>query len=843
MDKSTLVRKANLNYEGAVPRSEEGLPVGNGTMGTLVWTSPASVKMAVNRVDVFANGNATNSFIETHEDYAYACGFVDIDLAGYGEDVFDKTTRETLDIYDAKMSIQSHGIEMEGFMAAQKDVMALRFQDSRQQPQGVEVRLRMLRSSVVRRRSHVAVSSLKKIGDVAVLLQEFIEDDFYCASAVAVKTTGRSPIVRMDNENGGDHPVLPPSHTTEMGRESETDMYLRLAPEKGTFHVYISSATTMDRNEDIVAKAAKLANDAAREGYDALLLPHLDWWHHFWEKSYVSIWGTPEAEEASVHYTYFFYIMACCSRNEKYAPNFGGMNLSPRGDHRHWGAMQWWNNLNLYYNAILPSGHRELIEPYFNMYFNMYEASETAARQVWGAEGIYIGETTYVWGPEKLPDSIADELRELMLMRKPWSERSEAFEKFARRKNAFEPRWNWLIGKNTDSRWVNGELEYEDTECGPISHISHIFGSMANLAYQYWLCYEYTGDEDFLREKAYPMLRGIAEFFRTYPNTVKEDDGLYHVLYTNHNECFWGGKDTLDTMTGMHGILRTVIHAARLLDVDQDKLPLWEELLEHLAPLPTSKDTVCPVEMPEDGSEIFVGARGHAFYRENVTASPDPCLRFDFCNLQTAKADPHMYEVGKNTVEMFKRHYEKGDHDFGWEMSGFPRIFAAMGEGDILCDNIIKQIRAEMAASEHCFFVENGSQNVYRNRLTAREGINAMSAQRLGNVAAGIQMGLMQSSGGAPTLPPVIRVFPAWKQSWNAEFELYAKGGLLVHARCVNGYVEFVKVTASRDAHLALINPWKNGACSEKALFMEEEIHMDLKAGESVEFHENTERR
>ena len=118
-----------------------------------------------------------------------------------------------------------------------------------------------------------------------------------------------------------------------------------------------------------------------------------------------------------------------------------------------------------------------------------------------------------------------------------------------------------------------------------------------------------------------------------------------------------------------------------------------------------------------------------------------------------------------------------------------------------------------------------------------------MSAQRLGNVAAGIQMGMMQSSGGAPTLPPVIRVFPAWKQSWNAEFELYAKGGLLVHARCVKGYVEFVKVTASRDAHLALINQWKNGACSEKTLFMEEEIHMDLKAGESVEFHENTERR
>lgn len=836
MDKSTLIRKANLNYAGAAARAEEGLPIGNGTMGTLLWTSPASIKAAINRVDVFANGNATNSFNDPHDDYGYGCGFVDIDVAGFGGDVFDTTTQEELDVYDALVRMESHGVKAEGFMAADADVMALRVTDGRENPEGIEVRLRMQRASVVRHNSHVAVSTLKRVGDVAVLVQEFMEDDFYCASALAVKIKGRTPIVRIDNENGGDHPVLPPCRTSEMGRESETEIKLRLKGEQGSFEVYVTSATTMNRKIDIVQTAVQLAQGAALEGYSAMLEANKRWWHKFWEKSYVSLWGTPEAEEASVHYTYFFYIMGCCSRNDKYAPNFGGLNLAPRGDHRHWGVMQWWNNLNLYYNAILPSGHGELIAPYFNMYYNMYDASEKAAEQVWGAEGIYIGETTYVWGPEVLPDDIAEEMRELMLQRKPWAERSQRFMDFAHHKNPFEPRWNWLIGSNTDARWEHGDLLFDDTQYGAISHVSHIFGAMGCIAYLYYQAYEYTGDERFLRERAYPMVKGVAEFFRTYPNTVKEDDGLYHVLYTNHSESFWGAKDTQDTLTAMHGILPTAIHIARLLGVDEDKAALWQELLDHLAPIPTSTDTECPVPKPSDGSEIFVGARGHALYRESGTVAPHPCLYFDLCNLQTETADPQLFAIGKNTLRFLEEQFTQGDRFFASELSPFSRIFAGMGEGDMACEIMIKQIHAEMAAMEHCWFVENGAQNVYRNRLTAREGINAISAQRLGNVAAAIQLCLLQSTGGKPTAEPVIRVFPALKRAWNGEYELFARGGLKVHARRSQGKVEFVQITATRDAHLALVNPWDKGAVAKGKTYNGKQIDMELRAGDEIIF-------
>ena len=183
MNRRELIEKANLHYTGAVHRCEEGIPIGNGRMGTILWTSPASVKMQVNRVDVYANGNQTNSFIEPHEDYAYACAYVDVDFAGFGEDVFDDTTLQTLNVYDAVASIASHGVRGEAFAAAEFDAFVFRFCDGRKCPEGITVRLRALRNTFVRTRGHVALTDFKRVNDVAIILQQFLEDDYYCASA------------------------------------------------------------------------------------------------------------------------------------------------------------------------------------------------------------------------------------------------------------------------------------------------------------------------------------------------------------------------------------------------------------------------------------------------------------------------------------------------------------------------------------------------------------------------------------------------------------------------------------------------------------------------------------
>jgi hypothetical protein len=54
LDDRQRVSRADILLDRPVHRSEGGLPVGNGRIGTLAWTSPAALHLQPNRVDVFA---------------------------------------------------------------------------------------------------------------------------------------------------------------------------------------------------------------------------------------------------------------------------------------------------------------------------------------------------------------------------------------------------------------------------------------------------------------------------------------------------------------------------------------------------------------------------------------------------------------------------------------------------------------------------------------------------------------------------------------------------------------------------------------------------------------------
>src|SRR4051812_47543353 len=83
-DRRAIVSNGDLDYDKPAMRSEEGMPVGNGQMGSLVWTTPSAIHFQINRVDVFGQDSYTTSFPKQDSDYASGCGFVDINLADGG---------------------------------------------------------------------------------------------------------------------------------------------------------------------------------------------------------------------------------------------------------------------------------------------------------------------------------------------------------------------------------------------------------------------------------------------------------------------------------------------------------------------------------------------------------------------------------------------------------------------------------------------------------------------------------------------------------------------------------------------------------------------------------------
>ncbi len=324
VDYRSLVSRADLYYSKPVDRSEEGMPVGNGRMGSLVWTTPASLKFQINRVDVFASNCATNSFPERHSDYCGGCGFVDIGFADLGEDVFtDEHTSQNLSCYDGLVTVVGKGIKAQVLAWNEQDVMAVEIDDQREQPIAIRTNLRMLRSAVVRTGSHTATSKLDVRDDKIILTQEFVEDDYYCGSALAIVIVGRNTRVRLRN-NG--------------------EAQLIAEPGNGSFAVLIASAASFDPEEDIAASALAQLESAAAEGYARLVESNKKWWHDFWAKAFVYLHSDDGTTDyIQENYTYYLYVMASASRG-KYSPKFNGMLWTTGGDTRKWGSQYWGAN-------------------------------------------------------------------------------------------------------------------------------------------------------------------------------------------------------------------------------------------------------------------------------------------------------------------------------------------------------------------------------------------------------------------------------------------------------------------------------------------------------------------
>jgi hypothetical protein len=640
IDFRELVSRGDIHLDGPVTRSEGGMPIGNGVMGSLVWTGPQSLKFQINRTDVFANNCETNSFPERSMDYGYACGYIDVDFPDYYDAVFaEKELKQHLSIYDGILTMTGRDVVCQVLAWHKNDIMLIHVEDNRENTSGSVVRLRMMRLPFVRIRSHTAESTFTKgqppcppflRGKGVVLSQEFKEDAYICSSALAVDVEGK-PYRIMENSDG--------------------ELALHLEPGEGTYTILIgSSAAFAEKEESLRKVAAEMAKTPA-ETFETIVEDNKKWWSDYWRKGYIQLSSKDgKAEEVEKHYTYYLYLMASCSRRGDYPPNFGGLIWSTRGDLRAWGVQFWWNNMNNYYHGLFPANRPEIMEPYFNMYYKMHGSLTIAAQQQFGSKGLFIPETAWFDGLAKLPEEIAEEMRDLYLLNRPWETRSQKFMDYAHHKTPQNARWNW---KNY-GRYVKGKWVYEERGHGPFGRVLHLLESGGKLAYQYWMRYEYIRDKEWLREIGYPMIKGLAEFFRNYPNLKKDNEGIYHIYLVNDQESFWGATDSMGLMLAMKLTFPAAIRASEVLETDEDLRKCWQEVSDNLAPLPISSHPRA-LTRNEPGEKPFWtrGLKPTDTVCDAPTAAP---ITTDLCTLETKEVEPEMFEIGLSTFK--KQHPE-----------------------------------------------------------------------------------------------------------------------------------------------------------------------------------------
>ncbi len=770
VDYEKLVARADIILDRPVPRPEAGLPVGNGRTGSLLWTTPTALRLQVNRVDVFAADSRSTSFPERHSDYAGGCGFLDVDFTGGGSSVFsEEATSQRLSCYDGLASVNGKGIKTRTLVWNERDVLAIEVDDERPRPEPVRINLRMLRPARFQKLNHKATSKLETRGQRLVLTQAFEEADYYCGTALVVGTAGRA---------------------ARFARTRDDEISVVVESGNGPFIVLAASAASFDRNTSIADQALGHLEAAENLGFEHLLSSNQASWRSFWSGTFVRLHSADGvADEIERNYTYYLYVMASASRG-KYPAKFNGMLWSTGGDTRQWGGQYWGANQGCLYNGLFPTGRWELLDPVFDMYTEMVESCRLAARQQWGSDGIFFPETFAFNGLAPLPDDIAAEMRDLYLLRKPWTAVSEKFRDYARGRQPHSSRWNW----NGGGKWVDGRWAPEERGGGPYGPVTHILSRGGKVAYQFWQRYEYTLDQAWLRDRAYPVLKGVVEFYRNFPNLKMGPDGKYHLHHVNSNESVWGGLDPDEEIAAMRGLLPATIRASEILDLDAEMRSVWRELLQNLAPLATSSHPEAGAKDPGAPAQWIRALP--PIVRGNGSGRPDqntmPIWFFDLCTLENP--DPATRELANTT---FDGYFPNGV-DAGTRVGVLSKLAvtaAMMGRAEYLRHLLPHQIFSQES-------------EVLANRMDLREGSQTTSVQRLGRAADALHNALCQSVGAGPAEPPVIRVFPAWPSDWEASFRLLARGGFLVGSSIRGGRVEYIEIQSLNGGECRVRNPW-----------------------------------
>ncbi|MFM7919747.1 MAG: glycosyl hydrolase family 95 catalytic domain-containing protein, partial [Planctomycetaceae bacterium] len=522
-------------------------------MGTMVWTTPDAIHLQINRADVFAVNRDHLGAQFSATDYCGGIASIVIHVGGEPFVAGKGNFRQQLSLENAECIVETADFVARMYVSAGTDVLVLEIDDRRASPQPLKAIVSMLRQPELQVGENVASTNFVENPRRIVLQQRFRERDFHNASAIVVglpeSDAAANDAVRIDST-------------------SATTRTLILPPAQGKRVILISSAASWQAADDPSAKAASLFEKAASQSVTELRKAHQKWWREFWSRTFVEISSDDgQAQRAQRWRDLHLYHMASSSRGEL-PPKWNGSLFITSGDQRRWGSQYWVWTTEMLYFPLLAADAMDLTDPFFSMYVKQLPNCEHAARQRWGVAGAYFPETTAFDGPTVLPDDVAAEFQDVLLGRKTFTELS--------------PRAKDLCQFDSQLRATTAPHK------GRFSWISHVASSGSELAIHAWWRYRYTGDQEWLRTHAYPLLRGTVEFYRHLVR--KEADGRYHLSGTNAHEDFWGVKDSIMDLAAIRGTAPLAIRAAEILDVDPDLRGRWKELLENLAPYPMGSD-------------------------------------------------------------------------------------------------------------------------------------------------------------------------------------------------------------------------------------------------------------
>ncbi len=141
-------------------------------------------------------------------------------------------------------------------------------------------------------------------------------------------------------------------------------------------------------------------------------------------------------------------------------------------------------------------------------------------------------------------------------------------------------------------------------------------GGGAWIAQHYWWRYRHSGDTDFLANEAFPLFTKVLEFYEDY--TTYNNQGVLEISPSQSPENRFAGtgeypvsmcKNSAMDVQLLADLLQYAISAAHLLQVDSDKVSIWQHMYKSLPPFVIGADGRLLEWDSEEKQEVDKGHR------------------------------------------------------------------------------------------------------------------------------------------------------------------------------------------------------------------------------------------
>lgn len=506
VDRAQYMAKHQIALNGLVLDSSKALTVGNGRVGAMVWNA-RGLTMQVTGVDAAPQT-------------ALSAGRITFNTAP-SLDANASRVRQILSLWDGSLVVRyGDGRSVTVTGVPNSEILAIHVEDDRTDVQGATLDVGMWDPATQMSTRIYGTGFNSMMGDVASV-GTWKTVGVFAESGTAGLSRGQTDA----NNFGYTLAATVEGASFKTSKVDGRTVRLSIAPSR-SYTIYVVCASRQGASGHNSEAASKLALEGVvATGYEANRQASLDWWHAFWERSFVQFSTTARDADYLENYYYLATYMIASGGFAKYPMHFiNGVFRNNMDNDVHWSGAYWWWNMRNVYSGLAAANHVDALDPLLDMYHGDLPALVAGTKSLFGLDGVWIPET---------------------------------------------------MGWDGNARHTNGS-----------DYTKNVMTTAAEVALAMYDRFRYTGDSAYLRSKAYPMMKAAATFLaaRLSYNSSK---GEYGVASSHSHETYWNVTNAITDLAAIRSLFPKLLRASEALGMDDDLRAKWRDILAKLHPFQT----------------------------------------------------------------------------------------------------------------------------------------------------------------------------------------------------------------------------------------------------------------